>query len=146
MSDANAAVIRRFVEEVINNGNYSAMQQLIHEDYVYRSPEQELHGSAALEELLSTYRSGLPDLKTSIDHLVASGNTVVISITLTGTHTGELLGMPATGKRLKAHGMVRSRLEEGKIIEEWELLDMLGMLQQLGVVSMPSPAGAKDSE
>jgi predicted ester cyclase len=62
----------------------------------------------------------------------------MIRTTLTGTHTGELMGMPATGKKLTVPGMVLSRLQDGMIVEEWEILDMLGMFQQLGVVTLPS--------
>lgn len=138
MPEANEIVMRRFVEEVINEGHYSALPELVHPNYVYRSPDQELRGADALKDLFTAYRAGLPDLKTSIDDLVVSGDKVVISITLTGTHEGDLMGIPATGKQLKIHGMVLSRFEEGKIIEEWEILDMLSMFQQLGVVSLPS--------
>lgn len=138
MSDVNEVVIRRFVNEAINNGDSSAMRELIHSDYVYRSPDQELRGPEALEDLFTAYRTGLPDLKTSIDELLASGDKVAISITLRGTHSGDVMGIPATGKEVTVHGMVISRLEDGKIIEEWEILDMLGMFQQLGVISLPS--------
>jgi steroid delta-isomerase-like uncharacterized protein len=138
MSESNQAVVRRFVDEVINKGDYAAIRELIHTNYVYRSPDQELRGPEALENLLTTYRSGLPDLKTSIDDLIVSGDKVVISITLKGTHTGDLMGIPATVEELTVQGMVLSRLEDGKIVEEWEILDMLGMFQQLGVVSLPS--------
>ena len=138
MSDANGTVVRRFVDEVINNGNYAAIQELVHPNYVYRSPDQELRGQQALQALFTTYRCGLPDLNASIDDLVVSGDKVVISIVLSGTHTGDLMGIPATGRSLKVHGMVLSRLEKGKIAEEWEVLDMLGMFQQLGIVSLPS--------
>ena len=138
MSDTNETVVRRFVDEVINNGNYSAIGELVHPSYVYRSPDQELRGQEALEGLFTDYRAGLPDLSASIDDLVASGDKVVISISLSGTHTGDLMGMPATGKPIAVHAMVLSRLEGGKIVEEWEVLDMLGMFQQLGVVSLPS--------
>lgn len=137
MSDVNEATIRRFVNDVINNGDYSAMRDLLHPDYVYRSPDQELHGPDALENLFTAYRNGLPDLETSIDDLIVSGDQVLISITLRGAHTGKLMGIPATGKRLTVRGMVLSRLQDGKIVEEWEILDMLGMYRQLGVVSLP---------
>jgi steroid delta-isomerase-like uncharacterized protein len=137
MPDTNEAVIRRFVNEVLNEGDYSAMRELVHADYVYRSPDQELHGADALEELLTAYRTGLPDMSTSVDDLVVSGDKVVISITLTGMHKGNLMGIPATGRRLAVHGMVLSRLEDGRIVEEWEVLDTLGMYQQLGVISHP---------
>ena len=142
MSDINETIVRRFVDEIINNGDYTALRELVHPDYVYRSPDQELHGPAALEDLFTAYRASIPDLVTTIDELIVTGDTVVISITLTGTHTGNLMGIPATGNPLSVHGMVRSRLQDGKIIEEWEILDMLGMFQQLGVISFPSEAAA----
>ena len=138
MPDANEAVVRRFVNEVLNEGDYSAMRELVHRDYVYRNPDQELHGPEALENLLTAYRTGLPDMHTSVDDLVVSGDKVVISVTLTGTHKGDLMGIPATGSQVTVRGMVLSRLEDARIIEEWEMLDMLGMLQQIGVVSLPA--------
>lgn len=138
MSETNGSVVRRFVHEVINNGDYSAMRELVHPSYVYRSPDQELRGHEALEALFTNYRSGLPDLNVSIDDVIVSADRVAISITLSGTHTGDLMGIPATGKPLSVHGIVLSRLEEGKIIEEWEILDTLSMLRQLGVISLPS--------
>ena len=138
MSDANEKVMRRFVEEVINNGDYSVLGELIHPNYVYRSPDQELHGPDALEGLFTAYRTAFPDLNTEIDDLITAGDKAVISITLTGTHEGDLMGIAATGKQVKVHGMVLSRFEDGKIVDEWEILDMLAMFQQLGVISLPA--------
>lgn len=137
MSEVNEVVVRRFVDEVINRGDDSAMRELVHPNYVYRAPDLELRGWDGLTTLFDSYRSGLPDLSVSIDDLVVSGDKVVILITLNGTHTGDLMGIPATGKSLSVHGMVLSRLVGGKIVEEWEILDMLGMLQQLGVTEIP---------
>lgn len=138
MTDQNETVVRRFMSEVVDNGNYSALRELVHPDYVYRSPDQELVGPEALEAFLRTLRDGLPDLATSIDDLVVSQDKVALSFTMTGSHTGNLMGIPATGKRLAVRGMVLGRLEDGKIREERELLDTLGMLRQLGVVSLPA--------
>ena len=138
MSGSNEHVMRRFVEEVINKGNYAALDDLVHSDYVYRSPDQELRGSEAIEGLFRSYRTAFPNLNTEIDDLVVADDKCVMSFTLTGTHKGDLMGIPATGKSVKAHGMVLSRFEDGKIIEEWEILDMLTLLQQLDVVSLPA--------
>ena len=138
MPEANEKIMRRFVEEVINNGDYSVLGELIHPNYVYRSPDQELHGPDALEALFTAYRTAFPDLSTEIDDLVIAGDKAVISITLTGTHEGDLMGIAATGKQVKVHGMVLSRFEDGKIVDEWEILDMLAMFQQLGVISLPA--------
>ncbi len=73
-----------------------------------------------------------------IDDLVIAGDKAVISFALTGTHEGDLMGIAATGKQVKVNGMVLSRFEDGKIVEEWEILDQLTMFQQLGVVSLPA--------
>ena len=70
-----------------------------------------------------------------IDDLVADDHKVVISFTLTGTHKGDLMGITATDKPVKIHGMLIGRSEEGKIVEEWEILDQFTMFQQLGIIS-----------
>jgi len=137
MSEDHEEVMRRFVEEVINNGDFSVLEEVLHPNYVYRSPGQELYGPESLKDLFAAYRTTFPDLNVEIDDLVVSGDKVVISITLTGTHEGDLMGIAATGKQVKINGMVLSRFEDGKIVEEWELLDQLTMLQQLGIVSLP---------
>lgn len=138
MSGSNEEVMRRFIEEVLNNGDYSVLPDLIQPSYVYRSPDQELHGPDGLIDLFTAYRAAFPDLKAVIDDLVVADDKAVISFTLSGTHEGDLMGIPATGKQISVHGMVLSRFEDGKIAEEWEILDMLAMFQQLGVVSLPA--------
>ena len=73
-----------------------------------------------------------------IDDLVAEDDKAVSCFTMTGTHNGDLMGIAATGKHMKVSGMILSRFEEGKIVEEWEIMDQLAMFQQLGVVSLPA--------
>jgi predicted ester cyclase len=74
----------------------------------------------------------------SFDELVVADDKAVIFFTLTGMHEGPLMGIPPTGKEKRVHGVVRSRFEDGRIVEEWEVLDQLAMLTQLDVVSLPS--------
>lgn len=138
MSEAHKEVIRTWVEEAINNGNLSVLDELAHPDYVYRSPDEELHGPQAIKALIAAFRAALPDLKVHIDDLVVEDDKAVDCFTLTGTHQGDFMGIAATGKPVKVNGIVISRFEEGKVIEEWELLDQLAMFQQLGIVSLPT--------
>ena len=138
MSEANETVLRRFIGEVINNGDFSVSDELVQPTYVYRSPDQELDGPEALKGLLAAYRIAFPDLNVRIDDLVNGGDKVVISVTLTGTHEGDLMGISPTGKPVKINGMILSHFQGGKIVKEWEILDMLAMFQQLGVVSLPA--------
>ena len=137
MSEVNETVMRRFIGEVINNGDFSVLDELVQPNYVYRSPDQELDGPEALKGLLAAYRIAFPDLNVRIDDLVNGGDKVVISVTLTGTHEGDLMGIAPTGKPVNIKGMILSRFQDGKIVEEYEILDMLAMFQQLGVVSLP---------
>ncbi|MEE4272895.1 MAG: ester cyclase [Thermoanaerobaculales bacterium] len=132
--DANKKAVLRFVDEFINRGDASALHELIHSDYVYRSPGEELRGLEGLAALFAGYRSAFPDLALQIDDLVATDDATVMSFTLTGTHRGDLLGISATGRRIRVNGMVRSRFRDGKIAEEWEILDQLSLFEQLGVV------------
>ena len=131
------AVMRRFIGEVINNGDYSALRDLIHPDYVYRTPGQELRGPQQIEDLFELYRAAFPDLHVQINDLVAAADKIAITITLTATHAGSLTGIDATGRRVKIRGSVFSRFAGGRIVEEWELLDQLSLLEQLGVASLP---------
>ena len=138
MSEANETVLRRFIDVVVNNGDFSVLDELVQPNYVYRSPDQELDGPEALKDLLAGYRIAFPDLNVRIDDLVNGGDKVVISVTLTGTNEGDLMGISPTGKPVKINGMILSHFQDGKIVEEWEILDMLAMFQQLGVVSLPA--------
>lgn len=127
-------VLRRFVEEVVNRGDTSNLADLVHADYVHRGAGGVLRGPEGLAALLDGYRSAFPDLVVEIDDLVAADDATAMVFTLTGTHRGALLGIPATGRRVQVTGMVRSRFRDGKIADEWEILDQLTLLEQLGVV------------
>lgn len=126
--------MRRFIDEVINRGDTSALDEIVHPDYVFRSPGEELRGREGLKALLDGYRAAFPDLRIEIDDLLVANDATVLEFTLTGTHRGELLGVSATGRRIKINGMVRSRFRDGRIAEEWEILDQLSLYEQLGVV------------
>ena len=136
--DNHEAVMRQFIEVVINKGDYSALKELVHPDYVYRAPGREIRGAEKIQTLFETYRSAFTDLRIRIDDLIATDDRVAIAFTLTGTHGGALMGIDATGKRVKVNGTVFSRFEGGKIIEEWEILDQLSLFEQLGMACLPA--------
>jgi len=125
----------RFIDRVINAGDYSVLDELVHPDYVYRAPGQELQGVGAIRSLFEAYRSAFPDLHIDVDDLVAAGDRVAIAFTLTGTHAGALMGIEATGQRVSVDGTLFSRFEDGRIVEEWEVIDQFSLFSQLGVVA-----------
>ena len=137
MSEVNETVMRRFIGEVINNGDFSVLDELVQPNYVYRSPDQELDGPEALKGLLAAYRTAFPDLHIEIEEMVSAGNKTVISFTLSGTHEGDLMGIAASGRQVKVSGMILSHFENGKIVEEWESYNEMEMMQQLGAFEPP---------
>ena len=143
---SNEITMRRFVEQVINNGDFLVLDEVIHPNYVYRGPDQVLQGPEALRDLFTAYRTAFPDLHIEIEELVSTGNKTVISFSLSGTHKGDLLGIAATGRQVKVSGMTLSHFENGKIVEEWELLDQLTLFQQLGIVSIHPETVTRSNE
>lgn len=130
------AVVSRLIDEAFNQGRTEVIPELVHEDYVYRSPGEQIDGPSGLQALIRGYRTAFPDLHVRIDDMVSAADATVTSVTLTGTHRGNLLGIAPTGKTIAVHGMVRSRFRDGRIADEWELLDMHSLLEQLGVVEV----------
>jgi steroid delta-isomerase-like uncharacterized protein len=127
------AVVRRLIEEVINGRSYSVLSAIAHEDYVYRTPHEELRGPGALQALFEGYRESFPDLNIRIDRAFGDGENVATRFTLTGTHTGPLMGVPPTGRSVSVSGVVLSRVRDGRIVDEWELIDTTALMSQLGV-------------
>jgi steroid delta-isomerase-like uncharacterized protein len=135
MSETNKAVVRRLIE-TFNTGNLTVLDQIVSNNYVYHEPTVgERRGIQGSKDIMNTYRTAFPDSKLTIDEQVADGDTVVTRFTATGTHTGPLFGVPPSGKRVTCTGIVISHLQNGKIVEEFESVDMLGLLRQIGVVS-----------
>ena len=140
-TEDNKALVRRVYEEVINKGNLNVADEALTSDYVYRSPgSPEFRGPDGFKQLITMYRTAFPDLHLDVDELIAEGDTVVSRWTGRGTHQGELMGIPPTGKHVTVTGVVISRFSGGKAAEDWELIDTLGMLQQLGAIPAPEQA------
>jgi len=128
------ALIRTFIEEAFNNGNLSILDEIIHPDYRFSSPDSRINGIGQLKEFIQSFRTAFPDLKLRIDDIFASGDRTCTSFTLTGTHEENFMGIPPTKKAVEVQGVVISKFQENKISEEWEILDNFGFFQQLGVV------------
>jgi len=134
----NIAVLGRFIEEVINQGNLAAADEIVEESFVELDPlPGQRQGREGLKEIIAMMRAAFPDIHWVADETIASGEKVVTRFTWTGTHRGPFLGIPATGKHVTVKGVVIDRLSGGKMADSRILMDSLGMMQQLGVV--PSP-------
>ena len=117
-------------------------RQLATDDFVRHDPNMgETHGPDGERELVLMYRAAFPDLTFEVEHLVAEGDMVVAHLTARGTHRGELLGIPPTEQEVSVSVMDLFRVADGKIAEQWTVMDALGMMQRLGAI--PTPAGAE---
>jgi predicted ester cyclase len=137
MSEENKAVARRVVEELFNHdGNLDAADEIFAPDYVGHEPAfGDLHGVEAVKQFAATERQAIPDLKNTIEHMVAEADKVVTRFRGRGTHTGETEAFgPPTGNRYEVTGITIQRFAEGKIVEDWTVFDALGMMQQLGLI------------
>lgn len=132
----NGAVVRRFIDEVFNAGNFSAADEILARDYVHHDPATAELGSGreGLEQMVTFYRQAFPDFSVRLDDQITTEDKVVERWTGQGTHKGALMGIPATGKKITASGISIHRLTGGKIAETWTIFDTAGMLRQLGVV------------
>jgi steroid delta-isomerase-like uncharacterized protein len=139
-ADTNKEIVRRLGVEPWE-GNLDVIDELVAPDYVGHDPAQpEMHGPEGIKEFITGYLAGFPDGRITIDGQLAEGDMVASRWTGRGTHQGELMGIPPTGKQVTVSGITISRVKNGKVVEEWSNWDTLGMLQQLGVV--PAMAGA----
>jgi steroid delta-isomerase-like uncharacterized protein len=139
-AEENKAVTRRINDEVWTNGNVEVIDEVIADDYVHTvvGAQEPIRGRQGFRELVTMYRNAFPDFGITTEEQIAEGDVVVTRWTGTGTHRGDLMGIPATGKRSTAAGITIDRFAGGKLVAGWAIFDQLGLLQQLGAVPMPA--------
>ena len=137
MSEQNKTLVRRWFEQVWNKGRAESIDELLSERSVVHGLGTDLHGPAGFKPFHAAYRDAFPDLALQIEHMLADDDLVAVHWSATATHGGGGLGFAATGKRVSFRGMTLIRVEGNKLIEGWNSFDQLGLLQQLGVVSLP---------
>ena len=139
MTQDNAAIVRRFAEEVITQGDIDLAAQFVWEDVVEQVPfPGQGPGLEGLKDVLRGMGSAFPDLNFSIQEQISEGDKVVSRFEWTGTHQAEFLGVPATGRQVRVWGIVIDRLEEGRIKDTRIIMDTMGLMMQLSALAPPS--------
>jgi steroid delta-isomerase-like uncharacterized protein len=135
MSEENKALARRWAEDLMNQRNVDVAEEIYASDFVGHDPTmpEEVRGVEGRKEFYSMYLIAFPDAQITIEDQLAEGDTVATRWTGRGTHQGELMGVPPSGKRVEVAGVTISRIEGGKIVEDWDSYDNLTTLQQLGL-------------
>lgn len=133
-TEENKAVVRRLIEEGYNQKNLAVFDELYAPDVVVHNSSLTLQGREAVTQFLAMFFTAFPEARFTIEDLIAEGNTVAFRQTLRGTHQGDYLGIPPTGKQVTIPGISMFRLANGKASEQWTTADDLGGMQQLGVI------------
>jgi len=119
--------------EAINSGNLEKFHQLMAPSVIDHDPAPDQGpGPEGFVQFFTTFRSAFPDLEITVEQMVADEENVSIAYTVTGTHKGDFMGVPATNKKIKARGVQIAKFEGGKIVERWGSSDELGILKQIG--------------
>ncbi len=133
--EENKAVVRRLIEEGINKGNLEIFPEIYTPDFVLHGPDgQDIKGPESYKQMIAMFLGAFPDFILTIEDLIAEGDRVVARITSSGTHQGELMGIPATGKHYAGTVTIIYRFTDGKPAEAWEFGDPNAIFQQLGVI------------
>jgi steroid delta-isomerase-like uncharacterized protein len=129
------AIVRAYGEEVWNQGITDAVDRYIASDYVRHDPGLpfEVRGPQGIKQIVPMYRAAFPDIGFTAADIVADGDRVAVRWEIRGTHRGELMGIPPTGRPVDLTAIEIFRLADGRIAEQWVALDNLGLLRQLGV-------------
>ncbi|MBI2321017.1 MAG: ester cyclase [Chloroflexi bacterium] len=142
-TEANKALVRRYFEAIDARRDPAVLDEFLAPDFLTHNPPPgfapDLDGQ---KRAFVHFLAATPDGYHVIEDMVAEGDRVVTRVTAYGTQSGELFGIPPTGRWIKASGIAIHRLADGRIVEHWHEADMLGVLQQLGVVPVPGQGGA----
>ena len=141
-AEQNKATFRRMVDEVFNRGNLDLIDEILTSNFAEREelPPGFPSGGEGVKQLTKVLRSAFPDFKATIEDMIAEGDKVVVRMTWKGTHQGEFLGVPPTGKRVSFGVIDIVRFEGGKFAEHWGLWDSTKMMQQIGAAPVPGMA------
>jgi steroid delta-isomerase-like uncharacterized protein len=133
--DEIKSIVRYAIEEFLNKGNMTVADELFATHFINHSPSLgTTPDREGLKQYITVVRTIMPDCHFTVEDLIAEGDKVVCRMTVHGTHSGEIMGIPPTGKALTTTATTILRLEGGKVVERWNNTDDLGLLQQIGIL------------
>jgi steroid delta-isomerase-like uncharacterized protein len=141
MSEENKALARRFFR-MLELGDPGMADEIVAADYTNHDAPDPNIGSEGVKAGVTRFKKAFPDAQVQIVFQLAEGDKVVTRYTWSGTHQGEFVGIPATGKQVKWTATITFRIADGKIREAWYNMDAWGLMQQLGVVPTPGQSGS----
>lgn len=136
--ESNIATMER-LNAAIESGDFQAFEEVFAPGAIDHDPAPgQIPGPEGFRQFFTELRTAFPDLKVSVEKMIADVEYVALAYTITGTHQGRFLGFAPTGKQMRARGVEIGKFAHGQLIERWGSSDQLGILQQLGLVPSPS--------
>ena len=135
-AEENLRIVRQLYKEIFDKHNLAVIDEFYTADFVYHSPGSPDMDRVGLKQGFAAYLAGFPDVRMTIEDVFAAGDKVAVRFTASGTHQGEFMGVPPSGKQVTMTAILIHRLADGKMVEDWEWSDSLGFMQQLGLVSL----------
>lgn len=139
--EENKEIVRRFFEEGPSKGNLSGADELLSSDFAIHVPLPASTGIKGINEVITACRTAFEHLNVTVEDIIAEGNTVAARFTAHGIHKGDFMGLQATGKPITMTGIEFFRIKDGKIIELWGEANLIGLMQQLGIIPVPGNEG-----
>jgi steroid delta-isomerase-like uncharacterized protein len=132
VAQSNAELVRSLHEELLGSRDLEVVDRFFAQDFVsHNNPPGFPPGVEGVKQFFAMFRDAFPDAAVTIDELVADRDRVAVATTLTGTHGGALMGVPATGRRVSVTGIDIVRVAGGEIVEHRGLTDIVGLMRQL---------------
>ena len=134
----NKQLVEQMFSDVMNNRRFDRISDIIAPNYMNHSMPMPQPGPEGMAAILKMFEDGFPDMKITLDTVIAEGETVATRGYWTGTHRGAFMGIPATGKKVNIGFMDFWKFENGKATENWVQMDNMAIMQQLGVIEQPA--------
>ncbi|MDI9546606.1 MAG: ester cyclase [Chloroflexota bacterium] len=136
MSQDPIAIGRSFFEQVLGTGDWAVAEKIVAPNVVMHHPSSPVpvEGYEAVKGMLSAFRAGFPSMSMTVEDAFGSGDKAAIRWRMQGVHSGDLFGIPPSGKQVNVSGISIVKVKDGKIVEDWVSEDTMGLMQQIGVV------------
>ncbi len=133
-TEANKALVRRFIDEIFLRRDFTAVDELLAEDFTPHTWGPMPPGREGLKDAITRVSAGVSDARMTIEDMIAEGDRVAVRLTSSAVHSGEFMGMPASGRRYEIGEIHIFRIRDGRVAEHWHQADFLGMMRQLGAL------------
>jgi steroid delta-isomerase-like uncharacterized protein len=134
MTERNREIVRRYFDEVVNEGRLEVVDELFSQDVVFETPIGRFEGPDGIRMLVSGFRGGFSDLRVDVEEIVGEGDRLAVRVTTSGTNDGDLLGNPPTGKPVSLPFVHFVAFEDGKYHRDQVIYDRLALMEQLGLM------------